>query len=57
LNKKAHEKDFEVWRAQDNLFELEKKFNFAQEQWRIAQEKFNAEMKQQASRWALFIIV
>jgi hypothetical protein len=47
------EKDSELTKTQDTLFELEKKFGAAQEQWKAEKDRLNAEIKQQNMRWSL----
>jgi hypothetical protein len=44
------EKDSELTKTQDTLFELEKKFGAAQEQWKAEKDRLNAEIKQQNMR-------
>lgn len=47
---KVLERDGELGRTQDTLFELEKKFGHSQSQWRSEKESFNSEMKSALGR-------
>jgi len=44
------EKEIELSKTQETLFELEKKFGTAQEQWKTEKERLNKELKQQLTR-------
>ena len=44
------ERDQELGRTQETLFELERKFGSAQEQWKLEKEKLNGEIKMQGLR-------